>query len=183
MEESPRGRGESQRQESAPPIATVLHSFQSHMATPRAGPPPSNLQPTTITQKSPFSLISQYECHSRTRWISKQPPPSTMWPLPFAHQPGGPESSVGPVLGPPPLPQQFDLRIGTQANFTHDPCRSHRKARRDPGARRDQGRLTSAETFAAGDYGGVLVGGTCSWTLVDTKCPGWDGKNPHIKGL
>lgn len=45
--------------------------------------------------------------------------------LPFAHQLGGPESSVGPVLGPPPLPQQFDLRIGTQANFTHDPCSKH----------------------------------------------------------
>ena len=139
MEESPRGRGKSQRQESVPPIDTVLHSFQSHMAIPRAGPPPSNLQPTTITQKSPFSLISQYECHSRTCWISKQPPPSTMWPLLTLRPPAWwPRSSVGPVLGPPPLPQQFDLRIRTQANFTHDPCRSHRKARRDPGAHRDQ---------------------------------------------
>lgn len=79
MEESS-WRGKSQRRGSAPPVGTVLHYFQCHMTTLRAGPHPQ-IQPTTITQKSPFSLISQYECHSRNSWIYKRPPPSTMWPL------------------------------------------------------------------------------------------------------
>lgn len=104
---------------SASPVGMVPHHFQSHMTTLRAGPHPQ-IQPTTITQKSPFSLISQYECHSRNSWISKLPPPATMWPLltlrPLAQRPVWVLSQ-----GLRPFPQQtsrkFEMRISSG-----DPC-------------------------------------------------------------
>lgn len=128
MEES-YWRGRSQRQRSAPPVGTVLHYFQSHMTTPRAGPHPQ-IQPTAITQKSPFSLISQYECHSRNSWISKLPPPATMWPsLTLRPLPQRPVWVLSQGLWP--FPQQtsrkFEMRIRAQANFAQDPCSKQSK--------------------------------------------------------
>lgn len=156
-------RGRSQRPRSASPIGTVPHHFQSHMTTLRAGPHPQ-IQPTTITQKSPFSLISQYECHSRNSWISKLPPPATMWPLltlrPLAQRPVWVLSQ-----GLRPFPQQtsrkFEMRIRAQA--TPAASNSNRKARHGPGAHRDHEGLWR-------DL--VLVGKSCGWTSLGTKYPG-----------
>lgn len=139
-----------------PPTGTVLHYFQSHVTAPKSRTPHlqiSNPPPSHKNHHFPF-FLSMNAIPEIAGFPSSLHPEQCGLCLPFAHQLGGPESSVGPVPGGglPPPPQQFETRKGAQANFAHDPCSKsiNRKARQGPGAQRPW-RLTSPETFSAGN--------------------------------
>lgn len=110
-----------------PPTGTVLHYFQSHVTAPKSRTPHlqiSNPPPSHKNHHFPF-FLSMNAIPEIAGFPSSLHPEQCGLCLPFAHQLGGPESSVGPVPGGlHPFPQQFEMRRGLKLTLPMTPAAS-----------------------------------------------------------